>query len=724
MLERALVLASDSSDDELPGTVYALVLEAGGDWPEGVTTRCRVGSVWSSQVPDAEIVVTAQRSEYDILVSSSVPALLVPSVEAAALMVETWGMRSSRDAIKQEIRYVAESPATPLLELFPHLRVHRPGLDGWTVTRCTELEEITRSPHGLQPRVLSEATEGNTVLVLLPENDDALLSGIDAALQLGLGEHGRLAILDGLRRQQGGEHRRRVRQAATTAAKLLALVGEQKLRTGLPSGLEEAERRADGGVSAPELVAELAIHAYGDGVLRHYGADIRAAHDDAPGAFNGSISARRFVDDLRFPEGFAGSPKVSPPELEEVFGPTELPGLHPYQEQTVAALMELLSRSTPGRGLLRLPTGAGKTRVAVEAIIRVMREGGLDGPVLWIAQADELCEQAVQSWKFVWSKVGPRQRLTVNRFWGGNSATPVTDNPQLVVATDVKLEEHLKTPAYAWLREASVVVVDEAHRAVNKRYTALLEQLGLSRSRTERPLVGLTATPFRPDEDETRQLVGRFGGYRLDDGLFPDVDPYSYLQDQRMLARVDHRELPGATVSVTDAERASAASMRFLPSAAEERIGQDHKRNETLLKEIASLDPDWPVLVFAASVNHSKLLTAMLNRRGISSAAIDNDTPTPERRALIERFRRGGIRVITNFGVLAQGFDAPATRVVVIARPTYSPNLYQQMIGRGLRGPRNGGEERCLILDVKDNIVNWEKSLAFTGFEHLWRPNR
>jgi superfamily II DNA or RNA helicase len=58
---------------------------------------------------------------------------------------------------------------------------------------------------------------------------------------------------------------------------------------------------------------------------------------------------------------------------------------------------------------------------------------------------------------------------------------------------------------------------------------------------------------------------------------------------------------------------------------------------------------------------------------------------------------------------------------VVVARPTYSPNTYTQMIGRGLRGPLNGGKEVCRILDVHDNIVNYDRRLAFTEFEDLWR---
>ena len=73
-----------------------------------------------------------------------------------------------------------------------------------------------------------------------------------------------------------------------------------------------------------------------------------------------------------------------------------------------------------------------------------------------------------------------------------------------------------------------------------------------------------------------------------------------------------------------------------------------------------------------------------------------------------------------NYGVLAEGFDAPKTRAIMVARPVYSPNLYFQMIGRGLRGPKNGGNERCLILNVEDNIENYREQLAFTELEWLW----
>ena len=160
--------------------------------------------------------------------------------------------------------------------------------------------------------------------------------------------------------------------------------------------------------------------------------------------------------------------------------------------------------------------------------------------------------------------------------------------------------------------------------------------------------------------------------------------------------------------------------MAMLSRAAEQRLADDHARSRRIVDAVADLPENWPTLLFATSVDHAKYLAAMLNDRGILSAAVDAGTSAQERRRRVEEFRNGRIRVLTNYGVLAQGFDAPATRAVVVARPVYSTNVYQQMIGRGLRGPKNGGEKTCLILNVSDNIANFDTKLAFTQFEHLW----
>jgi superfamily II DNA or RNA helicase len=63
-------------------------------------------------------------------------------------------------------------------------------------------------------------------------------------------------------------------------------------------------------------------------------------------------------------------------------------------------------------------------------------------------------------------------------------------------------------------------------------------------------------------------------------------------------------------------------------------------------------------------------------------------------------------------------------RAIYVARPTFSPNNYQQMVGRGLRGKLNGGTERCLIVNVRDNWTIYGDKLAFLEFEHLWKPDR
>ncbi|OLT00087.1 hypothetical protein BJF90_07275 [Pseudonocardia sp. CNS-004] len=714
--------ASVSEDDTFPGRAYALFNESGRAWPDSVPTRCRVGDTWSSEYPNNGIAVASVPSEYEELVREGIPALLAPTEESARIMVDEWGMLTPDQVLKREVRFVAQAEPVPLLELFPQLRFHRAAVGGMTLTRCAELEEITRTPTGMRTRTLERTVQDHSVLVLRPANDLAALTEVDAALRLGLGPDGCQQVMEHRRRQLEDDRLRKVRRATTEEAKILELVGEERLRAGLPAGLEELERSRTGAAPTGERLARLALNTHGEGILSHHAKDVAARHEAAPHTFTGTNVSRRFVTDLGLPESFAGSTPVTRPEVEEVDGPSELPLLHDYQETVAARMVDLLSQEEPGRAMLRLPTGAGKTRVAVEAILRLVHQREITGPILWIAQSDELCEQAVQSWRYLWAKVGPERTLTINRFWDGNDATPVSDTVQLVVATDATLYRRLDDDVYDWLRNPALVVIDEAHRAISKSYTAILDHLGLTRWRTARPLVGLTATPYRGlNEDETRRLVERFDQRRLDEGLFGNENHYVALQGLGVLAKVDHRELRGSTLTLTESERATVSQYHVLPSSAEEQLARDVERNETIIAEIAKLPSEWPVLVFATSVNHSKLLTAMLNDIGIPSTAIDNYTPMSERRRRIQEYREGKRRVITNYGVLAQGFDAPRTRAVVIARPTYSPNVYQQMIGRGLRGPLNGGEDTCLILDVQDNIVNYGAKLAFTGFEHLWK---
>ncbi|MFD7959616.1 DEAD/DEAH box helicase [Streptomyces zaomyceticus] len=725
--EHLLTEVSRSEDDTFVGATYVMLTRFGADFPEDSLTRCRIGDTWGNR-PDEEITVAVGPAEYRALRAEQLPALLVPSAADAELMVEKWGMLRHDDVISKETREVPDGDPVALVELYPALRQRLNSANrNSLVQRCTELEEVTRTPNGAKPRQLDAVRQGATVKVRVPSDPEPMLRLIDRELELGLGAAGCRAVLEHQERMARDSETRSalkaVRDADDVVSKIELLIGAEALRSGLPEGLMDAElQERDGTEPSPHRIAQMAFNAHGDGVLQQHARDIQARLPNAPVAYGGSSAAIAFVSDLRLPMTFAGSRTPSPPAFETVDGPRDFPRLHDYQEDLVRNISTLLDRLAPQRAMLSLPTGAGKTRVTAEAVIRWVKQvGDLRGPLLWIAQTEELCEQAVQSWKFVWNKVGAERPLAISRLWSTNEVGDVVGHPHLVVATDAKLERCLDTEAYDWLRQAALVVVDEAHTAVSKRYTGILGQLGLSQYETKRHLLGLTATPFRnTNEEETARLVKRFGNKRLDEGVFPSGDPYRDLQEWGMLAQVEHRTLEGGRIELTREEKAQADRMSTLARAAEQRLADDHTRSRRIVDEVAGLPEDWPTLLFATSVDHAKYLAAMLNDRDVPAAAVDSTTNAQDRRRRIEDFREGRIRVLTNYGVLTQGFDAPATRVVVVARPVYSTNVYQQMIGRGLRGPLNGGKDTCLILNVSDNIANFDTQLAFNQFEHLW----
>src|SRR3954453_3393081 len=100
-------------------------------------------------------------------------------------------------------------------------------------------------------------------------------------------------------------------------------------------------------------------------------------------------------------------------------------------------------------------------------------------------------------------------------------------------------------------------------------------------------------------------------------------------------------------------------------------------------------------------------LGPLLASKHFPSAAVCGGTEAASRRHYVEEFKAKRIRVLTNYNVFTQGFDVPAVKAVYLPRPTWSRNVYQQIIGRGLRGPLNGGSEKVLIVNVEDNYRNF-----------------
>ena len=520
----------------------------------------------------------------------------------------------------------------------------------------------------------------------------------------------------------------------TDAERLLMAVGEEALRQGLPASLL-AVLESDGMDLTAIQVADTAIATYHTDALRYYRRALGPL--DPPKKWTGSERAVDFVCSLGFSAEWAGERKKNRDPYLEVEGPYSLPNLHDYQLTTAQNVRVMLRNDNregaERRGMISMPTGSGKTRVAAQAIVEAMRDDGFRGGVLWVADRDELCEQAVEAWRQVWSSIGARaSRLRISRLWSGQPRPMPTSELHVIVATIQTLKERLSTQGgkYDFLSDFKLVVFDEAHRSIAPTFTSVMQDLGLTRyQRADEPfLLGLTATPYRGhDESETERLVRRYGSNRLDAGAFSNDDPQAVireLQNMGVLAQADHETIEGETFSA-DVFSPEEMSRPWLPPRVEKRIAQSVERTRRIIEAYDThVHRDWPTLIFATSVEHAKTVAALLTRKGIRSRAVSGETETAVRRRMVEEFRSGEIRALVNYGVFREGFDAPKTRAIIVARPVYSPNLYFQMIGRGLRGPKNGGDERCLVLNVQDNIENFQRALAFSELDWLWSDHK
>jgi DNA repair protein RadD len=452
----------------------------------------------------------------------------------------------------------------------------------------------------------------------------------------------------------------------------------------------------------------------------------------------GKSWAKHFTRVLGFPPsfaGFAGSP--SEPDSIEIQPFRPLPKLEAFQDELLGPIRDVFS-SRPGsnRAILTLPTGAGKTRTTVEAIFNWYRQTPEPGTVLWVAQSEELCEQAVQAFREVWIDFGHRdssvsESLHLSRLWGANRKIP--DETNVVVASIQMLHAIVSDESSdrrAELEELAgdlcLVVIDEAHRIPAPSYAEVLLFLGINVARGKTspiPLLGLTATPFRGADAETQLLVNKFNG-KLIRPLSLSHDPVADLRKRGVLSYPDHEVLQGSGASINldtnpQYKEYFETFNDFHPDLLG-RLGEESARNKQILDRLCQIPKDWPVLFFGCSVEHATAMAVLLRRKGRTAATVTGNTRASTRRALIEEFRAGRIGTLCNYGVLTTGFDAPKVRGLVISRPTASAVLYEQMIGRGMRGPKFGGTDRCLVIDVVDNI-RFGGQMAFTRYEEYWK---
>jgi hypothetical protein len=249
--------------------------------------------------------------------------------------------------------------------------------------------------------------------------------------------------------------RAEVAQSGTLAERLLRAVGNR--REPLLEALGALKDLTFIQQCTSLKLAELALAQLGPATLTSLKDALSAEGLNPPARWNTS-EARAFVGSIGFPAEFASAPESKREAEETISGPIDLPPLHDFQEEVMQGLQALLTSGRKRRrAVASLPTGGGKTRVTVEASVRlVLAPPGDSRSIVWVAQTDELCEQAVQAFRQVWVNLGAqRTDLRIVRLWGGNPNPTIQalDRPVVVVASIQTLNSRVGTEALAWLPE-------------------------------------------------------------------------------------------------------------------------------------------------------------------------------------------------------------------------------------------------------------------------------
>ncbi|UCZ53891.1 DEAD/DEAH box helicase [Bacillus shivajii] len=439
---------------------------------------------------------------------------------------------------------------------------------------------------------------------------------------------------------------------------------------------------------------------------------------------------RDFIRTLGFPLVFSG---ISIPKTEvaeavvDVEPRRAVPPLVGFQQILKEQMLSVLSlEGEHTRCIVTLPTGGGKTRVAVESFIEWMHSGFNEGKYLiWIAQSEELCEQAASCITEMWQEKEYPVSLRIYRYYAGKQIHEEDLTGGAVVASIQQLYSRLKNEdpvLIEMLRDCGAMIIDEAHHAATKIYNELLMKAEEVCGPQLFPICGLTATPGRSN-GETPKLVDKFQAHLLQpehkgDPVYED-NPLLFFREQGFLAKPKHIIYESGREYTVDEQDVEVEEDKINAELLDELANDDY-RNYQIVKRLEEISEGSQTLVYACTVDHAEYLSSVMNSVGRKSASISSDTPKATRRMYIDAFKKGEIEFLFNYGVLTTGFDAPNTEYIVICRPTTSVVLYEQIVGRGLRGPKFGGTEFCTIIDFADNLHRLGKPLAYARFNGFW----
>jgi superfamily II DNA or RNA helicase len=338
--------------------------------------------------------------------------------------------------------------------------------------------------------------------------------------------------------------------------------------------------------------------------------------------------------------------------------------LRPYQKQAIDNLRRALVELQ--RLCLYSPTGSGKTEIAIALILLALAKGKR---VVFLVNRIELCVQASRRFHLAGIEHGIIQ---------GEHSTNVS--AQVIIAS-------IHTVARRGLSDFDLIIIDEAHSVPgSKAYRELLFKLN------NVPVIGLTATPFSRGMGKAyKELGGPLFEKLVSAATIRELIDLKHLVDVEVYAPSEP-DLHGVKIVAGD--------------YSEKELGEAVDKPD-LVGDIVShwkrLADGTSTVVFATNQAHSRHIVEQFLSIGVSAEHIDCYTPDDERQTILERVRTGQTMVISNVGILAEGWDFPACKTMVLARPTRSICRYIQMAGRVLRP--YPGKESAMILDHSGTVA-------------------
>lgn len=340
----------------------------------------------------------------------------------------------------------------------------------------------------------------------------------------------------------------------------------------------------------------------------------------------------------------------------------------PFQERLLE-LVELSRQRGHHRNLLVAATGTGKTVMAALDYGR-LRQQLTRSRLLLVAHREEILDQSLATFRYA------LRDPSFGEKWVGGSRPQrfehVFASIQSLNASDL---DNLPPDHF------DVVIVDEFHHAAAPSYVRVLDRLDPVE------LLGLTATPERSDELEILHW--------FDDRIAAELRLWDAI-DQQHLAPflyfglhdgLDLRDIPWKRNQGYDLK---ALSNTYTSSDAWARL---------VVQQVAEhAEPAvMRCLGFCVSVEHACFMAQHFTRHGIESVAIWGDSPWTEREAALRDLAEGRVRAVFSVDLFNEGVDVPNVDTVLMLRPTESPTLFLQQLGRGLRKAKD--KPFCTVLD-------------------------